>query len=647
MEVIKQINKDVDPRIYKIMNESYNEFIEKYGDKHSKHIKETLKSISNKIKVSETYFGSISGSACIDGGIVYTKGINDLETVLKHELWHTYNRSINDFNDKHSIDYLSDRYKKVLINNGYIKNEYNKEIERKKIQRKDGRYEIENYDKFLAEFLIGNDETEKWTEWFNVKTHTKDIKYGFVDLENGYFMKNLSSGSFYDNYTNMADMVSCLIPKEKLLEMYLNSRDYKTGYSHEDMMKEFDDMYENALDENEKNYYKYPYLKLLLDTNCISENARTNKEKTLETLQSSMKTCFKAYNIKLENYKNFDIKDVKTVFEEIKYMQEHMVWNLDINKMKDLDYIKEMEKIQNKFKSMCKKLDRKNPEIKEMIKKVDYKTYNSLEKVKDGDEIIKNVFLQSEEKNNLKRLGTYVANTNENGIKGNLYSTLNLLYKNHKFNLIFKNYQKEYFENGENKLVEIYNMIKDVKSENDIQKIVNIYNYMYNDYKMKLEKLQTNTNISGYLHKYHKDIINIQKNTIINIQDKNYLPSFEKIKQTYEEKINEFKKYIDYCSKKKIEKRIKNNINIEIAKKYEYRNANKEKKNYDKFLEDMNEEKKSFIEKCENKNLIENKEENKMDYLLVENKNGDIEKQALRQLKKEKNDKDKDEVIER
>ena len=53
--------------------------------------------------------------------------------------------------------------------------------------------------------------------------------------------------------------------------------------------------------------------------------------------------------------------------------------------------------------------------------------------------------------------------------------------------------------------------------------------------------------------------------------------------------------------------------------------------------------KKLFIEKCKNENLIENK----MDYLLVENKNGDIEKQALKQMKKEKNDKEKDEVIER
>ena len=640
MDKIEQTDKNIDPRIYKIMNESYEEFVKKYGYKHSKYIEETLKIISSKIKENETYLGNMSASAMFNEGIVYTKGVDNLEAVLKHELWHTFNRETMDYRGKESISYISDRYKKVLNDIGYIKNEYNKKIERKKLRSKDRKYKIKSYDEFLDEFLLEDDETEKWTEWFNVKTHTKDMRYGFVDLENGYFMKNLSSGSFYDNYTNMADMVSCLIPKEKLLEMYLNSRDYKTEYSHEDMMKEFDEKYKNALDENEKNYYKYPYLKLLLDTNCISENARTNKEKTLETLQSSMKTCFKAYNIKLENYKEFNIEDAKNVYKEIKYMQEHMIWNLDINKMKDLDYIKEMEKIQNKFKSMCKKLDRKNPEIKEMTKKVDYKKYNSLEKVKDGDEIVKNVFLQNKEKNNIEKIDNYVVNTNENGIKGNLYSTLNLLYKRNKFNLIFKNYQNEYLENGENKLVKIYNMINDIKDENDIQKIVNIYDYMYNDYEKKLEKLPTDTNVSGELNKYYKDIIIMQKNTIINTKDKNYLPSFEKINQTYKNKINKFKQYIDYCSEKSIERRIKISENIEIAKKYEYRRANNEKKMYDKYLNDINEEKKSLIEKCKDANLIENK----MDYLLIHNKNGDIEKQALKQMEKGKNYKDKDEL---
>ena len=299
-----------------------------------------------------------------------------------------------------------------------------------------------------------------------------------------------------------------------------------------------------------------------------------------------------------------------------------------------------MEKIQNKFKSMCKKLDRKNPEIKEMTKKVDYKKYNSLEKVKDGDEIVKNVFLQNKEKNNIEKIDNYVVNTNENGIKGNLYSTLNLLYKRNKFNLIFKNYQNEYLENGENKLVKIYNMINDIKDENDIQKIVNIYDYMYNDYEKKLEKLPTDTNVSGELNKYYKDIIIMQKNTIINTKDKNYLPSFEKMNQTYKNKINKFKQYIDYCSEKSIERRIKISENIEIAKKYEYRRANNEKKMYDKYLNDINEEKKSLIEKCKDANLIENK----MDYLLIHNKNGDIEKQALKQMEKSKNYKDKDEL---
>ena len=32
MDIIEQIDKNIDPRIYKIMNESYEEFVKKYGD---------------------------------------------------------------------------------------------------------------------------------------------------------------------------------------------------------------------------------------------------------------------------------------------------------------------------------------------------------------------------------------------------------------------------------------------------------------------------------------------------------------------------------------------------------------------------------------------------------------------------------------
>ena len=114
MDIIEKMDKNIDPRIYKIMNESYEEFVKKYGDKHSKHIEETLKIMSNRIKANETYMGSMSASAMFDAGIVYTKGVDNLEAVLKHELWHTFNRATMDYRGKESISYLSDRYNSFI-----------------------------------------------------------------------------------------------------------------------------------------------------------------------------------------------------------------------------------------------------------------------------------------------------------------------------------------------------------------------------------------------------------------------------------------------------------------------------------------------------------------------------------------------------
>ena len=106
-------------------------------------------------------------------------------------------------------------------------------------------------------------------------------------------------------------MISCLIPKEKLLDMYLNHEGYETDYSYPQMMEEFDEKYAGSLDEQEQEVYKYPYLKLITDVIKISENARKNPKLALESLQSAMKTCFNAYLIKLDNIQEFDVDKAK------------------------------------------------------------------------------------------------------------------------------------------------------------------------------------------------------------------------------------------------------------------------------------------------------------------------------------------------
>lgn len=69
-------------------------------------------------------------------------------------------------------------------------------------------------------------------------------------------------------------------------------------------------------------------------------------------------------------------------------MQEQMVWNTDISKMQDLDYIQAMSKIQDKFKSMLQELDLENPEVMQMLENIDYTADNPFKFVEDGEKYL-------------------------------------------------------------------------------------------------------------------------------------------------------------------------------------------------------------------------------------------------------------------
>ena len=42
-------DKNIPPIVYEILNEAYHEFKQMYGDKHSKHIKLLIESITDKV----------------------------------------------------------------------------------------------------------------------------------------------------------------------------------------------------------------------------------------------------------------------------------------------------------------------------------------------------------------------------------------------------------------------------------------------------------------------------------------------------------------------------------------------------------------------------------------------------------------------
>ena len=438
----KDIN--IDKTVYQILNEAYHEFKQTYGEKHSGHIKELIESITDKVKIAPHYYSGAIASAHSEMGVVYTKS-DKLSAVLKHEMWHIYNNSAQD--REKSLQYIPERYMEQLESNGYLRKTYQTTMEEYKEKWKDEPERLEflliDYEKYKNErFDFDDSPVEMWTEWFNSKTHLKDMQDNFWDWGDGYYTKSHSSDSFYDSYINIADMISCIIPKEKLLEMYLQTTDYKTDYSYPEMLEEFDTKYAEALNESEKEEYKYPYLKMILDVKTISDNARKNPTVAREALQSCMTTCFNSYLIKLNNIQEMDMEKAQNIYSEIKYMQEQMVWNTDISKMQELDYTKAMEKIQEKFKQLMQEMDIEKPEVQNMLETIDYKESNPYVFIENGEEISKKIIeTQNDDKGQLVNINGYRANIGTTGIKGNLYSSLFTLIEDKKYNLSIIEYK--------------------------------------------------------------------------------------------------------------------------------------------------------------------------------------------------------------
>ena len=254
------ISKDssLNPIVYDILNEAYHEFRQMYGDKHSDYIKTLIESITDKVeKAGLYYFGPIA-TAHAQMGVRYTES-DKLSAVLKHEMWHVYNDSASD--REKSLQHIPQRYINKLRQNGYLEKLYAKTMEDYKERWKDEPERLEflltDFETFVnSRFDFEDSPVEIWTEWFNSQTHLKDMQENFWDWGDGYFTKSLSSDSFYDSYINIASMISCIIPKEKLLEMYLQTGEYQTDYSYPEMLEEFDERYANSLDGEESEKYK-------------------------------------------------------------------------------------------------------------------------------------------------------------------------------------------------------------------------------------------------------------------------------------------------------------------------------------------------------------------------------------------------------
>lgn len=564
-------DSNIEPIIYNILNEAYHEFVSMYGEKHSEYIKETIESLTDKVRKAHLTYEGPTASAHAQFGVVYTKS-DKLSAVLKHELWHVYNNSASDM--EKSLQHIPERYLSKLEETGYLQELYQRTMEEYKEKFKDEPERLEfilvDYEKWKNDrFDFGDGQVEMWTEWFNSETHLKDMQNNFWDWQDGFFTESHSSKSYYDSYINLASIMSCIIPKEKLLEMYLQNGDYITDYSYPEMQDEFDSKYADSLEGDEKDKYQYPYMKIMLDIQTIDENARKNPVLSRETLQSCMKTLFNAYFIKLENTEDLDIESARQIFSEIKHMQRNMLWNTDISKMEGLDYIQALKRIQDRFRDMVSNLGIENPQVQEMLEKIDYISDNPFKMVENGEFISqKTIECQSEDINTVFQQGDFKVLIGKGGIKNNLYRSLFAVLGDERFNLLY-----EQFNNGQkNILIDITNQIENATTDEDIKKV---YNTIYQLYAKEMEDtLRTDENIELLFDRYSKKIVKLQENGLFNEKSNQYLPELERIIKLYQKKVQEYVVVIDRITEEDIQINLSEGRDYETSKRFAQRIPN-------------------------------------------------------------------------
>ena len=351
-----------DPIICNIINEAYNDFILRWGEEYNERVKGLFIECSSGIKEHNTYAGG-TATTIPGNGIRYNKqgNIDELSGIIKHELFH------------------------VVSKNGR------------------GMVYPEEYIQFLEKLEHKGEElfvpeNEKWTEWFNCETNRKDTIQRIRYRNNGFFFKTLSTGAGYDHYKNLAEMMRVFFDDGKLLAMYMNDNDFETDFSYMQMMREFDTKYVDCLTEEERAIYGYPYLKILQDTKKIDMFLHEdNIDGAVLEYQDATKTIFRAYLSKISQIQNPSMEDISNMYNQIKLLQENMMWNVDLSKIEDNEYIKVLEQIQETFKQKVRDADIGEEEKKSFIDSISYKDNNLFELLVDDFEVVSMLYDKGEE----------------------------------------------------------------------------------------------------------------------------------------------------------------------------------------------------------------------------------------------------------
>lgn len=126
---------------------------------------------------------------------------------------------------------------------------------------------------------------------------------------------------------------------------------------------------------------------------------------------------------------------------------------------------------------MLQELDLENPEVQQMLETIDYTAENPFKYIEDGEKITDRIIsTQVNTKVSLISIGNYKTQTNTNGIRDNLYSSLFALLGEEKYNLLYENIQGDNSLSAkDNVLLKFHKQIEEATTDEEYIDIYIIY----------------------------------------------------------------------------------------------------------------------------------------------------------------------------
>ncbi|MDD2376931.1 MAG: hypothetical protein PHD15_05970 [Clostridia bacterium] len=434
------------------------DFVKRFTKRYDRKYKEQIEEKLNKVEIMKLP-PKAGAAASYRSYTLHDYGINtdtEGQIIVDHELNHAVSGSSKFGRYNYKTGEMDTRNENESYSN--ISQEYYDFISKdqdleKVLVMESGYFESRCFCEFLNEYI-------------NIGMNSDRLSKGSMVYKDGSYVTNDFFGSYYDSGLNLFGTLSSIIGEDKIVDLHLGH------ITLSEIMKDFDEKYSDSLDKNEIKKFNTPMIKLLYNMNNVYENLDSKE------YESALNTLHKAYEIKLSNLDIKKIEDVEKTYNEIKNMQNMMLFSVPQEKMENEEYIKSIERIEENFiqKVNCLKL---NISTQQFIDNISYKNVIPIS-IDDSKRLSKMIIASNNNANIEEQFNDYTLSVDETKDKKNgLYRSLFNAYQLVKDSLY-------------NHCDEMQGMLKNIEKLDSIkseEEYINLYSTLYEQIN---EKAKTN-----------------------------------------------------------------------------------------------------------------------------------------------------------